>query len=112
MAETSADRAAAVQTIAPVVQSLDTPAQVAAMNAVIPGPGEKTVGILWLILVGGLVGLAGVALVGLIVLLATGNGTDVVLTAFTALLTGLIGLFSPSPVTKSGQITPTGSQAT
>jgi hypothetical protein len=43
-----------------------------------------------------------IALAGLIYLLAEKKSTDVVLTAFSALLTGLIGLFSPTPL-KSGQ---------
>jgi hypothetical protein len=102
MPETAVDRAQAVQTTAAAVQPLDKDAQVAAMKGVVPGPDEKTTSILWLVLVGGLVGLAAVALIGLIVLLGTGKSTGVVLTAFTALLTGLIGLFSPTPV-RSGQ---------
>ena len=45
----------------------------------------------------GLLALRGTSLVGLIVLIAIGNPVDIVLNAFTALLTGTIGLFVPSP---------------
>jgi hypothetical protein len=43
-----------------------------------------------------------VALGGLIYLLSEDKTTDLLLTAFTALLTGFIGLFSPSPVKAQG----------
>jgi hypothetical protein len=42
--------------------------------------------------------IAGASLVGLVLLLAMGKSPDLVLTAFTASLTGLLGLFVKSPV--------------
>ncbi len=101
MAETASDRAAAVQTTAEATKELDPAAQVAAVEGVVPGPDAETTKTLWIILVSGLVGALLLALVGLIVV--DEDTTDVALTAFTALLTGLIGLFSPSPVKSGGK---------
>ena len=103
MAETAADRAEAVQTMQEAVKELDPAAQVAAVEAVVPAPDAQTTKTLWIILVGGLVAALILALVGLIYLGKEEiDGSDVALTAFTALLTGLIGLFSPSPVKAGG----------
>ena len=60
-------------------------------------PDAATINDLWRYVAIGLLVLLGVALVGLIGLLAAGKTVDVVLTAFTALLTGTVGLFVPSP---------------
>ncbi|MGB8360457.1 MAG: hypothetical protein WCE80_03590 [Acidimicrobiia bacterium] len=70
----------------------------------IPPPDSQTTSTLWIVVVSGFIGLLVIALVGIIVLLADGKSSDVALTAFTALLTGLVGLFSPSPVkTEAGK---------
>jgi|GEM_PF-6314754 len=60
-------------------------------------PGAATTDDLWRYLVIGLLTLLLIALIGLIGLLAFGRTVEVVLTAFTALLTGTVGLFVPSP---------------
>jgi hypothetical protein len=102
MAETTAQRAEAVTTTAEGVQGLDPAAQLAAVTGVIGSPGEQATNRLWTILVSGLLVLLVVALGGLIYLIADGiDGSDVVLTAFTSVLTGLLGLFAPSPGTPS-----------
>jgi hypothetical protein len=98
MAETSAERASAIQTTAASVQGLDSQAQVAALSAVIQPPNKRVAGVLWILLVGGLVLLLTAALGGLIVMLLEGKSTDVLLTVFTTGLAGLIGLFAPSPI--------------
>ena len=88
-----------VASVAQSVQNLSPPAQVAAVNAVIGAPDASTTKIVWIILVGGLVSLLLVALGGLIYLLSEELGnTDTLLTVFTSVLTGLVGLFAPSPV--------------
>jgi hypothetical protein len=54
---------------------------------------------LWQVVVLALAAIAGLSLVGLVVLIAIGKTPDLVLTAFTASVTGLLGLFVQSPVT-------------
>jgi hypothetical protein len=63
-------------------------------------PTQDTANALWRWLVPRLLGLTAVSLIGLIWLIADGNeatSPDLVLTALTALLTGLLGLFIKSP---------------
>ena len=102
MAETAQQRAAAIKEVAPAVQGLDPAAQQAAITAVVPAPDQTTANDLWRVLVIGLLVLIAIALGGLIYLLADDKTSDVALTAFTALLTGLVGLFAPSPVAGAG----------
>lgn len=100
MAESAAQRAEAIQAAA---RGLDPSAQVAAVTSVIAPPDVETTKTLWIILISGLIGLLVVALGGLIYLLADDvDGTDVVVTIFSSILTGLLGLFASSPV-KSGK---------
>lgn len=71
-----------------------------ARQEMIPDPTPDATDDVWRYLVLGLLGLLLVALVGVIYLLADGDPTsspDVALTAFTALLTGLLGLFVTPP---------------
>ena len=93
--------AAAVEVAAPAAAGLDQSAQSAAVAAAtgvgIEAADAATSNRLWMYLVLGLLALLGTSLLGLIVLLAIGKPVDVVVTAFTALLTGTIGLFVPSP---------------
>ena len=93
--------AAAVEVAAPAAAGLDQSAQSAAIAAAtgagIGAADAATSNRLWTYIVLGLLGLLGTSLVGLIVLIAIGKPVDVVVTAFTALLTGTIGLFVPSP---------------
>jgi hypothetical protein len=102
MSESASDRAAAIETIAPAVEPLEPAAQEAAINAVVPGPDTATTGILWRRLVTGLLLLLVIASGGVLYLLVDDKSPDVALTMFTALLTGLLGLFAPSPVKGGG----------
>jgi hypothetical protein len=102
MAESAEARAKAVITASEGVKELDAAAQQAAIEAVVPPPGEKTTGTLWIIAVGGLIGLLVIALIGLLFLIADDKKPDLALTAFSALLAGFLGLFVPSPVKKGG----------
>lgn len=90
----------ALETAAPDIAALDPGAQPAAVAATagVGSPDAPTTNRLWSIIVIGLVSLLGIALIGLITLLGLGKGVDPIVTAFTALLTGTVGLFVPSPV--------------
>jgi len=94
--------ATAVEAAAPAARSLDQSAQSAALAAAtgIGAADPATSNLLWTIVVVGLLSLLATSLIGLIVLIALGKTVDVVLTAFTALLTGTVGLFVPSPTAK------------
>jgi outer membrane lipoprotein SlyB len=63
-------------------------------------PDQKTSNTLWIILVGVLGGALLLGIAGFIFLLGDGKDTAALLTAFTAILTGLLGLFTKSPVEK------------
>lgn len=93
--------AAAIEVAAPAASDLHQSAQAAALAAAtgvgIGAADAATSNRLWTFVVLGLLALLGTSLVGLIVLIAIGKPVDVVVTAFTALLTGTIGLFVPSP---------------
>jgi hypothetical protein len=97
MADTVTERAQAFAQAAGAAKDLDSH-QAEALAGVVPTPDVSTTKFVWIVAVSGLVALLVIALGGLIYLLAEEKTTDLVLTAFTALLTGLIGLFSPSPV--------------
>lgn len=77
----------------------------AAVAAAIQGPDSKTANVLWVTLVVGLTLGVLAALGGILFAVMDGNaatGTDVIVTAFTALLTGVLGLFIKSPLQASG----------
>ncbi|HYI38241.1 MAG TPA: hypothetical protein VEX39_16675 [Thermoleophilaceae bacterium] len=102
MAQTTQQQVDVLQNVSEAVKDLDGAAQQAAIRAVISPPDTATTNELWLRLITGLLVLTGLALAGLIYLIADGKSSDIVLTAFTGLLTGLIGLFAPSPVKAGG----------
>ena len=72
--------------------------QVQAVKSVIEQPSQNVADNLWQWVVGGLVAALGIALIGLIVLICLGKSYAPVLTAFTGLLSGIVGLFVQSPV--------------
>jgi hypothetical protein len=104
MAETSKERADAIKTTATAVQKLDPKVQATAITAAVPPPDQKTAGTLWIVLVSGLLAIIAVAVIGLIVLIVKDKTTATLVTVFTGTLTGLLGLFAPSPL-KSGSTT-------
>lgn len=70
------------------------------LAAVIGSPSQATTDQIYRYLIPGLLILAGLALVGMFFLMADGNEKtppDLLLTAFTATMTGLLGLFAKSP---------------
>jgi hypothetical protein len=66
--------------------------------ALMPQPTQDVADLLWKVVVFTLAIIAGLALIGLVVLLAISKTPDLILTAFTASVTGLLGLFVKSPV--------------
>jgi hypothetical protein len=60
-------------------------------------PTQPVADLLWKVLVFALASVAVLSLLGLVVLIAVGKTPDLVLTAFTASVTGLVGLFVPAP---------------
>ncbi|HEY2334628.1 MAG TPA: hypothetical protein VGH58_06450 [Solirubrobacterales bacterium] len=101
---TTSEQAAALSQMAPAVKELHPDAQVKAVEGLIGKPDSATTNLLWTILVPGLVVLVGVSIVAVVVLLLDGKSADQAVTAFSALLAGLLGLFTPSPASqKEGQ---------
>jgi hypothetical protein len=78
-------------------QSVDEMAA-AVEAALVPQPTQDVANLLWKVVVFTLAIIAGLALIGLVVLLAINKTPDLILTAFTASVTGLLGLFVKSPV--------------
>src|SRR5579884_2403054 len=68
-----------------------------ALTGVVPNPDQPTSNQLWRDITIGLLALLGIALIGLVVMLGTGHSPEALVTVFTALLTGTLGLFAPSP---------------
>lgn len=101
MGETAAQRADAVKTATEAIQGMDAAAQVAAVEGVVPPPDAATAGVIWRMAVGGILVLLAIALLGMLFLLADDKEPDLALTAFSALLTGFLAWFAPSPVRKS-----------
>jgi hypothetical protein len=101
--DTATQNANAVGDVAPKIENLEPAAQLAAVSSVIKAPDAGTTSALWLILISGLVAVMLIALGGLIYLIAEEiDGSDVILTVFSSVLTGLIGLFSPRPGNPGG----------
>jgi di/tricarboxylate transporter len=96
------DRASLIEDLLPQVKELESDAQTEAIKAVVHGPDAATTNWLWKIFIPGLLALAAVALIGLIVLPIVDKTSDAVVTAFSSVLTGLFGLFAPSPAKQAG----------
>lgn len=79
-------------------QGQDTESQAKALDeAMLAEPTQPTTDWLWQVLVVGLVGLLLLALCGLIALAVLGKDTEVLVTVFASILSGLLGLFVRSP---------------
>jgi hypothetical protein len=70
----------------------------AAVSNFVPPPAGAQAALLWKVFIVGLVGLMTISLIGLIVLLAEGKSSTVMVTIFTSLLSALVGVFVKSPV--------------
>lgn len=96
--------AAAIELTAASVKDSPPTVQRAAMAAAsgMGQPDSATTNDLWRYIVLGLLALLGVALIGLLALLGLSKDASLALTAFTAILTGTVGLFVPSPAGGNG----------
>lgn len=77
-------------------KDLGVDAQVDAVMAAIDSPSPVATDELWKILIKGLLLLLIISLISLVVLIIVDEKTSAIATAFTALLTGLLGLFATS----------------
>jgi VIT1/CCC1 family predicted Fe2+/Mn2+ transporter len=103
VAETAQERASAVTSVLDATASEATQVKEAALKALaaVPGPDVKTTGRLWTILISGLVIALLIAVIGVLFSEKLDADADKVWGAGAAILTGLIGLFAPSPTTSS-----------
>jgi HEAT repeats len=102
--EPERQRATAVQEALEATKSQDTAVKIAAVEA-IGAPGTSTTDLIWVIVVVGLLIILGGALWGTIDLLTDNRATkspDKLITIFTTVFAGLIGLFAPSPLANRG----------
>lgn len=97
------DHIARAREVAAAVGDLDPAVQQAVIQAVIPPPTASAINRLWMTLVRGLLIALLLALVGVFYLLIDSKESAVAVTVFSSLLTGLLGLFAPSPTTAAGQ---------
>lgn len=99
MVETMQERAAVVTSVLGETANESTEVKVAALTALaaVPRPGAKTTGILWVVLITGLVVILLVAVLGILFSSKLDADADKIWGAGAAILTGLIGLFAPSP---------------
>ena len=96
MTETATQRAEAmIRTMEATAGSDDLQAR--AMAFLVGGPTQGTSDALWKIVVKGLMFVLVLGVVGLAVMIGLGKNSDALLTVITATLTGLVGLFVPSP---------------
>lgn len=101
--ETVAERADALERAVSATKHLSEDAQKQAMSNVLGGveqPTQRTANWLWKTVVSGLIAVLVIALIGLVAVIVSGKTPDTMVTVFTAALTGLIGLFAPSPLDK------------
>jgi hypothetical protein len=103
MAQSMQQNVENARNLAGAVSDLAPEAQAAVIQASIPSPTGEAVNRLWMTLVRGLLLALLIALGGLLYLLIDDKTADVAVTVFTSLLTGLLGLFAPSPTSASGQ---------
>lgn len=106
MASDHTNRATAIKDALGAATNPDQTLQEEIVRGVVGQPDQKTRSVLWIILIGGLLALLGYALWGIIDLLTDGDpktSPDKLITIFTAVLTGLIGLFAPSPIARAGR---------
>jgi uncharacterized integral membrane protein len=100
MTETSADRAASIQQVLQTAANESPEVKQAALTAMgppIPPPPPNVAGPLWIILVGGLVLVLLLSVLALTHVIGTSVSDDKIVTIFTSVLAGVLGLFAKSP---------------
>ncbi|MBA3736521.1 MAG: hypothetical protein H0W90_15235 [Actinobacteria bacterium] len=102
--ETAEQRATAVATAVDATKDQSEAVKIAAVQAV-GAPGRGATDLIWIVVVLGLVGVLFYSLWGIIDLLTDAQATktpDKLITIFTTVFAGLIGLFAPSPLANRG----------
>jgi hypothetical protein len=99
MAESSAERAASVEQVMTATAN-ETPAVKEAALQVLPPPSPSATDVVWIVLVSGLVVILILALLGLTHVIGTSVSDDKLVTIFTTVLAGLLGMFVKSPTAK------------
>jgi hypothetical protein len=99
--ETSAQRAASIQQVMQVTGDQTPEVKKAALEALgpVPNPSHSAADILWIILVSGLVVILVLTILGLTHVIGNNVTDDKIVTIFTTVLAGLLGLFVKSPTT-------------
>lgn len=95
--ESSADRAASVQQVVAATSGESADVKQKALEAAFPAPTRSAADIAWVILVCGLVVLLVLAALAITHVIGTGVSDDKVVTIFTTVLAGLLGLFTRPP---------------
>lgn len=95
--ETTTDRAHSVQQVLEATTGESSAVKQAALSALVPPPGRTAADIVWIVLVCGLVVLLVLAILGLTHVLGHTVNEDKIVTIFTTVLAGLLGLFAKSP---------------
>lgn len=103
MASDEERRLAKLEQVLKDTQGEDPRTQAQSVSVLMTEPSQAAADRLWMVLVVGLLLILGLALIGLVVLILEGKGEDVLVTVFTATLTGLLGLFVKSPVGEGGE---------
>ena len=102
-AEAATQRAEAIRAALGAAPEAPAALQDEIVRGVIGEPDQRTRSVLWILLVAGLLALLGVTLWGIVDTITDNKNTtspDKLITIFTAVLTGLIGLFAPSPIAR------------
>ena len=95
--ETSAERADSVQRVLSATASETPEVKRAALSVLVPAPGKTAADIVWIVLVAGLIVILVLAILGLTHVLGHTVSDDKIVTIFTTVLAGLLGLFAKSP---------------
>jgi hypothetical protein len=98
--ETTADRAESVQLVLNAAANESTSVKEAALSALVPVPGRTAADVVWVMLVGGLIVILVLAILGLTHVLGHTVSDDKLVTVFTTVLAGLLGLFARAPSKK------------
>jgi len=98
--ETTADRAESVQLVLNAAAGESASVKEAALSALVPTPGRTAADVVWVLLVGGLIVILVLAILGLTHVLGHTVSDDKLVTVFTTVLAGLLGLFARAPSRK------------
>ncbi len=95
--ETTVSRAEGVQQVLQAAADESPAVKQAALSALVPAPGKTAADIVWIVLVSGLIVILVLAVLALTHVLGHTVSDDKIVTIFTTVLAGLLGLFAKSP---------------